>query len=465
MARASKVRRTPLGCLPAALALLLSPSPPATAAAPGDRVLVGAGDIAVCGTTADTRTGDRVEAVLAADPAAIAFTLGDNAYGSGSRREFSECYHPTWGSFRSRTRPAVGNHEYKTTDAAGYFDYFGSTAGDPAKGWYSYDIGAWHVVVLNSNCSEIGGCGASSPQGRWLRANLANHPDDHVLAYWHHPRYTSGVHGNAASMQAFWEILYRAGAELVLSGHDHDYERFAPQDPWGRRDDDHGIRQFVVGTGGVALRGLRARAPHSEVFASSHGVLRLTLGVDSYEWAFLPIPGGPFTDSGTGRTHGRPPSWTSRTFTATSDAWVGEGQPTVNHGTSTRLYVDGDTGAGLDRDAYVKARVSGLRGTVDRAALRLWITNPTADGPTVSPTTTSWSGRTITWADRPGPTGSTVVDAGTVQAGAFHDFDVTSAIDGDGTYGFVLRPTSRDGLAASSLQGAHPPRLIVQTIP
>ncbi len=425
-----------------------------------DPVIVGAGDIGDCTTTRDSATANLLDGI----PGTVV-TLGDNAYTSGTAAQFASCYEPTWGRHKARTRPAPGNHDYLTAGASGYFGYFGASAGDPAKGYYSYDLGTWHIVVLNSNCAAVGGCHATSPQGGWLRANLAANMDKDVLAYWHHPRFSSGMHGGATGMQAFWEILYAAGADVILNGHDHDYERFARQDPWGRRDDPFGIREFVVGTGGTALRPRASIAPNSQVFSTTYGVLRLTLRKAAYDWAFEPVAGSTFRDSGTTATHGAPPTRTTRSFAVTSDATVDQARPTTNYGGSSRLLVDGDTGRGLDRQAYLKATVTGLAGVVDRAVLRLWVTNATKDGPRVYPTTSTWSGGSITWKDRPATTGPMASDAGAIAAGTWVDLDVTSIVRRSGTFGFVLRPTSGDGLAVESLQGAHRPHLVVQTVP
>lgn len=274
--------------------------PPRQAAA-ADPVLVGAGDIADCSTSADSATARLLDRI----PGTV-FTLGDNAYPRGSNRDFRRCYGPTWGRHERRTRPAPGNHEYQTPRADGYFDFFDPDPGRRGRGWYSYDRGTWHIVVLNSNCAEIGGCGPRSPQVRWLKRDLAANADRNVLAYWHHPRFSSGAHGNDASVRTFWDVLYANGADVVLNGHDHDYERFAPQDPGGRADPRYGIRQFVVGTGGTRVRGRSSRAANSQVFASTHGVLRLVLRPDSYAWRFIPIKGRSFRDAGSTRTHGPP---------------------------------------------------------------------------------------------------------------------------------------------------------------
>lgn len=266
----------------------------------GDPVLVGAGDIASC-----TRPGAEATAKLLDGIPGTVFTVGDNAYQTGTAIEFAACYDPTWGRHKSRTRPAPGNHEYMTEGASGYFGYFGAAAGDPGKGYYSYDLGTWHIIVLNSNCSEVGGCGAGSPQEQWLRADLAAHPAPCTLAYWHHPRFSSGRHGSHATYQAFWHALYDYQADVVLSAHAHDYERFAPQDPGGVLDPVRGIREFVVGTGGGSHHPFPGAAiPNSEVRNDdTFGVLKLTLHPAGYEWQFAPEAGKTFTDSGTGSCH------------------------------------------------------------------------------------------------------------------------------------------------------------------
>ena len=445
------------------IALLAAPVSPAVsirvARAAEDPVIVAAGDIADCTTTADGATANLLDTL----PGTVV-TLGDNAYPDGSAANLRDCYGPTWGRHRSRTRPSPGNHDYRTAGASAYFAYFGSTAGDPARGYYSYDLGAWHVVVLNSNCAAVGGCGSGSPQLGWLRADLAASSGKHVLAYWHHPRFSSGTHGGNSAIGPFWDALYAAGADVVLNGHDHDYERFAPQDPWGRADSVHGIRQFVVGTGGAGLRSRATTARNSQVFSTTHGVLRLTLGADSYAWAFVPIAGKTFHDEGTGVPHDPPPAQTTTTFRAVSDAWVYQRYRTRNYGTSRRLLVDARTDAGYRAHAYVKVKVAGASGTVRRAVLRLWVTNGTRNGPTVAPTSNAWSGSTITWANRPGASGAVVADAWRVPSGQWAEFDVTRLVRGNGTYSFLLRPESSDGLEMSSLQGAHAPRLVVQTV-
>jgi hypothetical protein len=238
-------------------------------------------------------------------PTAV-LVLGDNQYEDGTLAKYRQIYDRTWGRLKDVTHPAIGNHEYQAPAAVGYFAYFGSAAGDPPKGYYSYNPGSWHVIVLNSNCERVGGCHEGSPQERWLRADLAMHPAACTLAYWHHPRFSSGPHGTNASYAAFWQDLYRSRADIVLNGHDHDYERFAPQDPAGVRDQAHGIRAFVVGTGGKSLYHVVKIQPTSEVRNdTTYGVLKLALHARSYDWQFVPEPGKTFTDTGSGTCHGR----------------------------------------------------------------------------------------------------------------------------------------------------------------
>jgi 3',5'-cyclic AMP phosphodiesterase CpdA len=291
----------------AGLALAALPSGPLRAQAPpvptlpaaADPVLVGAGDIASCKEDGDSQTAallDRIEGTV--------FTLGDNVYPSGTPEQFAECYEPTWGRHKARTRPVPGNHDYRTSGAAGYFGYFGAAAGDPATGNYSYDLGTWHIIVLNSNCGDIGGCGPGSRQERWLIEDLAAHPAPCTAAMWHHPRYSSAEHGDDRHLGPFWKVLYQAGVEIVLSGHDHTYERFAPQDDRGRPDPGHGIRQFVVGTGGKSHYAFETIERDSEVHNNTtFGVLKLTLHPASYDWEFVPVAGGTFTDKGSGTCH------------------------------------------------------------------------------------------------------------------------------------------------------------------
>jgi hypothetical protein len=289
---------------PATFALTTPPSQP-----PTDPVLLAAGDIADCFSEGDEATAD----ILDDYPSALVTTLGDNAYENGTPEEFANCFEPTWGRAKSRIRPTVGDHEYHTPSAAGYFAYFntqlapfGSTA--TTKGYYSYNVGSWHVVVLNSNCAEVGGCGPGSPQEQWLRADLAANPTTCTLGTVAGPRFSSGGrHGNEDSMQPFWQALYDHGADLVLSGDDHDFERFSPQTPSGLLDLAGGITGFVVGTGGQShylFSGGTLKANSEVRNDDSFGVLKLTLHASSYEWEFLPEAGKTFTDVGSRLCHG-----------------------------------------------------------------------------------------------------------------------------------------------------------------
>lgn len=265
---------------------------------PGARVLA-AGDIAGCAGQDDERTA----ALLDANPGTV-LTLGDTVYEGGTAEEFARCYAPSWGRHLGRTRPAPGNHDYGNGRATAYFDYFGDVAGERDKGWYSFDVGRWHLVALNSNCTIVGGCGAGSEQERWLRADLAAHPSRCTLAYWHHARFSSGLHGSNPVTAGLWLALEDAGADVVLTGHDHDYERFAPLAPDGRPTTTGGIRQFVVGTGGRSLYPFGVPVAGSEVrSAAAFGVLQLTLRDENYDWRFLPVAGSKFTDSGSDACH------------------------------------------------------------------------------------------------------------------------------------------------------------------
>lgn len=279
-----------------------SPTPAAQATAPPAPVtLVGAGDIASCSSTGDEATA----ALLLGIPGTV-FTLGDNVYDNGTATEYASCYGPSWGqaSIKSRTKPVPGNHEYNTANATGYYGYFGAAAGDPTKGYYAYDAGAWRVYVLNSNCAAIGGCSAGSLQEQWLRADLAANPRTCVLAMWHHPLFSSGEHGNGAATQALFQALYDMNADLVLVGHDHDYERFAPQTATGTPDNARGIVQVVVGTGGrshYAFGTIRANSIVRN--GDTYGVLRLSLAAAGWSFSFVPEAGRSFADSGTGTCH------------------------------------------------------------------------------------------------------------------------------------------------------------------
>jgi hypothetical protein len=258
-------------------------------------MLVGAGDIAMCGSQATEATARVLDS-----QAGTVFADGDNAYPSGSADDYRNCYEPTWGRHKARTRPAPGNHDYDSPGAAPYFDYFGSSAGPSGLGYYSYRLGEWQIYSLNSNISMDAG----SPQLQWLQQDLAAHPTVCSLAYWHYPLFSSGPHGDIASVRPAWRALYDADAEIVISAHDHMYERFAPQDPDGRLDAVRGIREFIVGTGGAELTGPVTVHANSDMRTASYGLLQLTLRPDSYTWTFMTDTGA-IADVGSGVCHAR----------------------------------------------------------------------------------------------------------------------------------------------------------------
>lgn len=302
----SSLRRRVVPALSAALlgvALLvvprLGPSPapaiPLPSVAPGAVTLLAVGDVASCDGPHDELVADLARRL----PGTIAL-LGDIAYPDGSAADFADCFDPAWGEMLGRIRPAPGNHEYQTPDAAGYFSHFGAAAGTPGEGWYSYDLGAWHVIVLNSNCDAVGGCGDGSPQLAWLEADLAasgaSGAGACTLAYWHHPRVSSGRHGADMDVDPLWRALAAAQADVVLAAHDHDYERIGPVD---------GMRSFVVGTGGRSLYELAwLPGPRTELRANdSYGLLMLTLHDGSFDWRFVPALGSSLVDKGSATCH------------------------------------------------------------------------------------------------------------------------------------------------------------------
>jgi hypothetical protein len=426
--------------------------------------------------------------------------LGDQHY-CGSLAEYRQAYDPTWGRVKSITHPIPGNHEYLTTGgstptigcdssnagAAGYFGYFGSAAGTPGQGWYSYDIGAWHLIALNSNCSNAGGCIPSSPQGLWLAADLAAHPNQCILAYWHIPLFSSG---GRASQNGYWlwKQLFAAHADLVLDGHDHIYERFAPQDPNGLADPS-GIREFIVGTGGANHTSIATVAANSVVRnATTFGVLGLTLHPGGYSWNFEPAAGS-FTDSGSASCHNTgstpsaspstppsdapstspgtspsaPPSSSfptggSATFNPVADSYVDASAPTSPHGTLTSLRLD----ASPVVRAYLRFNVSGITGAVASATLRVWANTAQTTGyDAYSVADNTWGETTITGANSP-PFGTTKLgSSGKITAGGWTSVNVTSAIAGNGTYSFGLSTTNSTAVSLSSREGSHPPQLVI----
>jgi hypothetical protein len=299
---------------------------PIQTTATGDPVVAAAGDIACDPAAAPFKGGNGtatkchmkatsaiLQNLLATTNLQRILAVGDTQYVCGGLDAFNQSYGPTWGqtALKALTSPVPGDQEYltsggtgcSTTPGGGYFTYFGSAAGDPEEGYYSFDVGAWHVIALNSVCRQVDGCGAHSDQYRFLRADLAAHPTMCTLAYWHHPRFASSVSGGTKGTAKFWDALYASGAEIVLGGNQHVYERFAPQTPSQQASAD-GIREFVVGTGGKSHGKLSATAPNSEVRNNTaYGVLALTLHPASYDWQFIPEAGQTFSDSGTTACH------------------------------------------------------------------------------------------------------------------------------------------------------------------
>ena len=509
-----------------------------------DPVLVGAGDVAGCNTSRDDATGRLLDSI----PGTV-FIAGDAVYEDGSASEFANCFEPAWGRHKARIRPAIGDHELFTTGATPYFNYFGAAAGPNPTGYYSYDLGAWHVVVLNGQCSFVpGGCGASSPQVQWLRNDLASTAAECIAAVWHRPLYSSGsrTHGYDGAYVPFWDTLRSFGADVVLNGHSHLYERFGLQDSHGDADPD-GIRQFTVGTGGRGPEPFGTAMPNSERrFNSDVGVLKLTLHPTSYDWQFIRSTGAEVVDAGstgchrnvldtnitsgpqgtttaTGATFGfgstkvgstfecdldgagfapctSPQSFTGvplgthtfsvrasfggetdaspafRTWTVVpvpppppppvivepeADARVVQGSPNTNFGTTAALEADNSPVV----ESFLRFAVAGVTGTVSRARLRLYATDPTGNGPALyrADPNAVWTETGITWSNKPVRTGA-VANLGSISAGRYVEYDVTAAVTGNGTYTFNLVAESTDGVDFRSREAAdNRPQLVVET--
>jgi hypothetical protein len=298
------------------------------------------------------------------------FTAGDNVYPNGTTAEFNTSYQSTWGRHRARTRPSPGNHDYNSSGATPYYNYFGANAGPAGRGYYSYNLGAWHILSLNSEVPA----GPGSAQEQWLRADLATNTATCTLAYWHRPLFSSGSgYGNDPSTRALFQALYEFGADIVISGHDHNYERFGPQDPNGQADPT-GIREFVVGTGGVALRPIGTIRPNSEVRnATTYGVLKLTLDPTSYIWEFIPIAGQTFRDSGSAAcfTRGPPPDGTQGTLNVT-DGWDSKNRKTlVADSKLSQVTASDNRWVEVEPNQFLSLQFSGgqLNGTIQRATL------------------------------------------------------------------------------------------------
>ena len=440
----------------------------------------------------DLFVGKNFSAVLA---------LGDIQYEDGAPSKYLQSFDPSWGRAKNLIHPAVGNHEYLTAGASGYYNYFGTAAGDKTKGYYSYDIGAWHLIALNSNCSQVGGCGAGSPQEQWLKADLAAHPAMCTLAYWHHPRFSSGEHGSNTSYDAFWKDLYAAGAEIVLSGHDHDYERFAPQNPSGAAD-PNGIQQFVVGTGGKNHYAFNPTKPNSLVRNSdTYGILKLTLHPASYDWQFVPEPGKTFTDSGTmncrGTSSTQPtptggsvptntpisnptnvaatptavgtlpaPSPTQSsstggvTFSPVADAYVTADIPNTNYGLSKMIRFDSSPVV----NGYLTFSVQGLSGSVVSAKLKIYANSSSTSGCKVfSVPDVSWGEKTITFNNAPA-LGAQVGSYGAIKSSSWIEIDVTPLVKGNGTFSLAISGLNATAVSLASREsGTFVPQLVVAT--
>lgn len=447
----------------------------ATPASAADPVVVAAGDM-VCG--ADTPAGtDCVHAktsdvAVAANPQAV-LTLGDNQYENGQLANFQSFYGPTWGRLKSVTRPTAGNHEYGTAGAAGYFDYFNGSgassgvAGDRGKGYYSFNLGAWHIIALNSNCAEVA-CYAGSPQESWLRQDLAANTAPCTLAYWHHPRWSSDLYElDTTAVDPLMRALYTSGADLVLNGHAHDYERFLPQNPDGGADSARGLTEIVVGTGGRSEVSF-SKTPNINSLVrktGTYGVLKLGLGNGIYNYNFLPIAGQTWTDSGAGECHNAASSEQRQlTFAPSADTYADAGSPGANYGKDTTMYADAST----ERNAYLKFPVTGLNGAVVQSAkLRLWAKDPSKSGGTFSAVgDTTWGETTLTWNNRPAA-GAAVATLGSVSKGRWYEVDVTPLVKGDGTVSIRISSSSSDGVGyATEEDGAGTaPQLIVSGAP
>ncbi len=499
------------------------------ASAAGDPVIAAAGDIACdpsttafnngLGTTNACRQKYTSDLLVSIAPAAV-LDLGDNQYYCGGYQAFVQSYDLSWGRLKSITHPSVGNHEYLTSGgtgcttanagAAGYFQYFGSAAGAVGQGYYSYDIGAWHLIALNTNCASAGGCGTTSPQYKWLQADLIAHPNLCTLAYWHIPLYSSGGRANANS-QKLYNLLYTYNADLILTGHDHIYERFAPQDANGNLDPVNGIPEFIIGTGGADHTSIVAVAPNSIVRnASTYGVIKLTLHAASFDWQFVPEAGKTFTDSGTAACHGSVPNTptptstlattgtptftptitgvltatntptttptatqtgvvtstptptatagvSSVTFIPEADTYVDAANPTFNHGTSTTLRLDGSP----DVHGYLRFTVSGISGTISQVRLLLFANNSDSSGIRLwSVLDNTWGELTMNYSNAPA-LGAQIASLGSFAAG-WITLDVTSYITGNGTYSIGVTNLSSTAISVNSREsGANAPQLIV----
>jgi Glycosyl hydrolase family 99/Calcineurin-like phosphoesterase len=488
------------------------PSPTATTlpSTRGDPVIGAAGDVACDpadgsfnggnGTSNNCRQKAVSDVMLNSNLTAV-LVLGDVQYEDGTLTKYQQSYDPSWGRLKNITRPAVGNHEYLTSGAAGYFSYFGAAAGDRTKGYYSYNLGTWHIIALNSNCSQVGGCGVGAPQEQWLRADLAANQNMCTLAYWHHPRFSSGQHGSNTAYDVLWMDLYAAGVEIVLNGHDHIYERFAPQSPSAAAD-PRGIQQFTVGTGGKNHTTIVSIQPNSVVRnPDTYGFLKLALHPTSYDWQFVPEPGKTFTDSGTRNcftTSSIPPTPVPATntpvsnptsvaptpttaatlvpgvtptapapsspgvftFNPVADAYVTAAIPNTNYGASQMIRFDADPVV----RGYLTFNVQGLSAPVTGAQLRLYANSSTSVGCKVfAVPNVGWGERTITYNNAP-PLGNQIGSIGAFRGSSWITIDVTPLVTGNGTFSLALTGLNATAVSLASREtGTFIPQLIVRT--
>ena len=418
-------------------------------------VMVGAGDIADC-----TRSGDSLTANLMDTIPGTVFVLGDNAYPNGSSSDYANCYAPTWGRHKARTRPIPGNHDYVSHDSSGYFGYFGAAAGDPAKGYYSYDLGAWHIIALNSQIAHWTG----SPQEQWLLADLAASTKRCTLAYWHYPLFSSSTVEVDTASRALWRALYDAGVELVLNGHHHDYERFAPQTPTGALDPTYGIREIIVGTGGgEGLFPFGTIAANSEVRDNvTFGVLKLTLRTGGFDWKFIPIPGKTFTDAGSGPCHdspSAPPPVNHAPTAAPGGPYTGAEAGTVSFNGSGSSDPDGDalTYAWSFGDGTSGTGVNPSHAYADNGSYTVTLTVTDTHGAASTPATTTATIANVAPVVTAGPNqpatiGSPVTVSATFSDPGANDAPWAYSIDwGDGTPATTGSATSQ----ASPITASH----------
>lgn len=481
-----------------------SPTPPTG----GEVVIAATGDM-VCGAGSGGASCKQMEvsSLILGMNAQAFLTLGDVQYESGGYNDFLNFYHPSYGRLNSIVKPSVGNHEYNdpsTSDPTkiGYWDYFNGVgnfsgvAGDRNKGYYSYDLGDWHLIALNTNCSKVGGCGAGSPQETWLRADLAASTKSCTLAYYHHPLYSSGGRATTGS-SAMWKALMDYKADVILTGHDHSYERFAYMDNNGNLN-PNGIREFVVGTGGRNHTPFVSSAPNTEVFDStSFGALKMNLRSGSYTWQFVPIPTNTFTDSGSNNCHPKgvvlptptpipsltptpiptstptpiltptptliptpTPTQQILTFGASDDASVYSGTPNNNYGLLQSLETDGSP----VKRFYMKYTVSGIgTGTIINAKLRLFNIDPSNVGGSFYSAANTWVEGGVTWNTAPLLL-TNISTLGSVASGSWYEVNVTPQVNGDGTYSFGISSTSTNGAdysSKNSITVSQRPQLVV----